>query len=147
MQISEALKAESEATKEARYNVPYTLDSVTAIAKIAGEAICHVDGVLGLKSRLGDIFKRSDDISRGVSVEGAANYGYSISARLIVDESYVPARVVDQAKEAIAYSLKQGAGLVIYQPDIEADAAMSREEFYEKYGADKSCECARDEYL
>ena len=147
MQMTERIKAESEATNKARYNVPYTLDSTTAIAKIVGEAICHVEGVLGLKSHLGDVFKRSDDIARGVVVNRDGNYQYTISARLITDENYIPAKVVDEVKDAITYSLKQGAGLSVYEPDIEVAGAMSSEDFIAQYGEDKGCECARDAYL
>ena len=135
------LKKEQQKAEQARYNVPYDLPPEDAVKEITGQAICHVNGVLGLKGNLGDIFKRGDDLRRGITVNLDAA-PMLVSARIIGDIEVDGKKLVREVHDAVLYALKEGAGMNDVDLDIELDDMLERDSFYEKYGAGRGCEYA-----
>lgn len=129
--------------EQARYNVPFDLTEEDAIKSITGQAICHVDGVLGLKGTLGDVFKRDNDITRGITVF-VNDAETEIKARIIVDAAYNQKQVAEAVQQSILRALYEGAGIQLVQLTVEVDSAMESTAFYEKYGPDRTCSAARN---
>lgn len=134
----------SEGTNKDRYNVPFDMSVDDAIKTITGEAICHVNGVLGLKGGLTDIFKRDEDLRRGILVSRNEN-GYVVSARIIGDEAYDTEEILVAVRCSITHALREGAGMENTELSLIMDDSMSKSKFIEKYGSDRTCECAATE--
>lgn len=127
-----------------RFNVPFDLSVEDAIKTISGEAICHVEGVLGLMGGVTDIFKRDEDLRRGISVNWNKN-GCEVSARIIGDDAYDTKKTLIAVRHSITHALQEGAGMENIELDLSMADSMEKSEFIEKYGANRTCECAATE--
>lgn len=109
------------------------------VKEIVGEAVSDVDGVLALKGGLADIFKKDEDLTRGITVSvDEADGTVKVSARLIIDAAYTSAEVIREATELIASALQHEAGLDIRKIDIEVAESLSGAEFLERYNEDRA---------
>lgn len=132
-------------TEKARFHVPYDLSTDNAIKTITGEAICHVDEVLGLKGDLSDVFKRGDDLRRGITVR-SSSLPPTVEARVIADVNADALSLLEEVRSAVQHALAQGAGMEGVEVKVEVADSMTPTAFYHKYGPDRSCEEAKDMY-
>lgn len=134
----------SDDINKSRYNVPFDMSVDDAIKTITGEAICHVPGVLGLKGGLSDVFKRDEDLRRGISVSRNKT-GYEVSAHVIGDAAYDTEEILVAVRISITHALQEGAGMENIELSLSMVDSMSKSDFIEKHGADRTCECIATE--
>lgn len=108
------------------------------IKEVVGQAISGIPGVLGLKGKLSDIFKKDEDLTRGISARKAGDGRVSVSARVIADSGYNSGMLIDDMTEAITYALQAQLGLVADKIEIDIAETMTEAEFYDKYDADRA---------
>lgn len=132
---------EQRKTEEARFGVPYDLSVEDAVKRITGEAICHTEGVLGLKGGLTDVFKRDEDLRRGVhiSMDGPV---YVINVNIIGEWGENEQALAAEVQGDIEKALRDGAGMQNTEVHVNIDSMLTKKDFIEKYGEDRTCECA-----
>ncbi len=109
------------------------------IKEIVGEALSEVDGVLALKSGLTDIFKKDDDLTRGISVGiNQDDATVKVGAKLIADSAFSSPEIISEATELVAEALRHEAGLEMKEIDIDVAESMSWDAFVDKYGVDRA---------
>ena len=100
------------------------------VSQLVGEAIAGVAGVLGLKGGLTDIFKKDDDLTRGVTVEALDDNKAKVSVRLIADDDHNAGEVITGVAAAITGALQRQAGLQPATVEIELAEGPPRKEFF-----------------
>lgn len=108
------------------------------IQEVVGEAISGVDGVLALKGGLTDIFKKDEDLTRGISVHVDSENNVNVKAKVISDADYSADAVAQQATEAINDCIRENLGLTVGTVEIDVADTMTRGEFFEKYDAERA---------
>ena len=125
--------------EETAYGTGYDPDPASdGIKEVVGAAISGIPGVLALKGGLTDIFKANEDLTRGVSAKKSDGGHVSIGAKVIAESGYDEADLVQQVTEAIADELQAQLGLIADKVEIDVTETLSREEFYDKYDADRA---------
>lgn len=109
------------------------------VKEIVGECLSEVDGVLALKGGLSDVFKKDEDLTRGISVSvDEADCTVKVAAKLITDASFSNAEVISKATELIASTLLHEAGLDIRKIEIDVAESLSFSDFIARYGIDRA---------
>lgn len=107
------------------------------IKTVVGEAIGSVPGVLALKGGLTDIFKKGEDLTRGISVQKEDGH-VNVSAKVITDSNYDNQELIQQMTDAITDNLQMQMGLIADDIYVEIAETMTESEFYKKYDADRA---------
>lgn len=108
------------------------------IKEIVGRQISTVDGVLGLKGGLTDVFKADEDLTRGISVSVNRDGKVKVSAKVILADYANAADVIAQITQSVTDALQNEVGLRPEKVDIEVADTMSREAFYDKYSMERA---------
>ena len=125
--------------EETVYDTGYDADPDTKdIKEAVGEAVSGIPGVLALKGGLTDIFKKDEDLTRGVSVRVNDDDRVEVSVKVIAETGYNEADLIRQMTDAITDDLQMELGMVADRVDVKVAQTMSRDEFLDKYDADRA---------
>lgn len=108
------------------------------LKQMVGDAIRGVDGVLALKGGLTDIFKRDEDLTRGITVHQSNDGKVRVSAKVIAESGYDSAQLIQQLTDRITQAMQSQAGLQPEKVEVEIADKMTQAEFYDKYDADRA---------
>lgn len=105
------------------------------IKRVVGAAIAAVPGVLGLKGGLSDLFKKDDDLTRGISVHFYGGENVRIKAKVIAEKGYNEETLAGDVRESIRLALAAELALTADRVSIEIADTMTPEEFCDKCDA------------
>ena len=108
------------------------------IQQAVGRAIAGEDGVLGLKGRLTDIFKRDEDLTRGIVVHRMDGRQVAVSAKVIAEAGYDASDLLQRLADSITFVLEDELGLIANTVDVQIAETMTRAGFYEKYDPERA---------
>lgn len=111
--------------------------SEDALAAGIGQSIAQINGVLGLKGGLTDIFKSGDDVTRGITISLRSNNLVEITAKLITDTVQNTNELLKLIVSAVTHTLQQDFGMQTGRIDIDFAEQMTHQDFEEKYGKDR----------
>lgn len=117
--------------------LPYDPDT-RDIKECVGAAISSVPGVLALKGGLTDMFKKDEDLTRGITVTRGNGYRVSVKAKVIAEAGYDEVALIQQMTRAITDDLRTQMALTADKVDIEIADTMTEIEFFDKYDADRA---------
>ncbi len=105
-----------------------------AMQRIAGEAVAHVDGVLGVKAGMGDLLKGEDDKTAGVEVHVSDKGEADVQVRIITEFGRSIPEVADEVMGRIQGRLWSLAGVVTHRVSVEVADTMTPAEYDKQYG-------------
>lgn len=108
------------------------------IKQVVGEAIAGVNGVLGLKGKLTDIFKQGEDLTRGITLRKLDGDYVDVSAKVIAEAGYNSTELLQNLSDAITLALEEELGLRVGKMDVEIAETLTRAGFYEKYDPERA---------
>lgn len=103
---------------------------IPAVRRAVGYAVSEVDGVLGIESEYGEVYRTEEDVSPGVWVVVSEDDGIaSVRIGVIMEAGSNENELVMQIEDEIETALEIEMGLRPQQIEILIADEMSREEF------------------
>lgn len=99
------------------------------IKKMIGEILESTDGVLGAKGGFHDIFKKHDNITKGIRVDIDDSKDASVKMKLYVEKGKNIPTIINQITTRIRDELQNTAGLKVRDVDIQVVDTMTQEEY------------------
>ncbi len=104
-----------------------------SIKRMVGGALHEIPAVLAVKSYLGDIFKKNDDITKGIVVHKTSEGRIGVALRVVGDKDTDTEHLIRQMTNAITGVLQMEPGVEVGALSIQIVHTMSQAEFYEKH--------------
>lgn len=115
----------------------YMEEKKNRIEQAVGASIKDIPGLLALKSGLGDLFKRDEDLSRGIAVT-ETDTGARVKIKVIAETGYDPSALIREMTDRITLALRDKMGLVTDKLEVEIADTMTPEEFQENCKAERA---------
>lgn len=103
------------------------------IKKMVGEALASVDGILGAKDNLADMFKSDEDPTRGITISTTNHHEVEVTAKIFAESGKNIPQMINAATAAITDKLQNTAGLKINGICVEVVDTMTAEEYKNQY--------------
>lgn len=103
------------------------------IKKMIGEALAGVDGILGAKDNITDMFKSDDDPTRGITISTTHHHEVEVTAKVFAESGKSIPEMINAATAAITDKLQNVAGLKVNGICVEVVDTMTAEEYKNQY--------------